>query len=143
VPREPLLVELDDNLRTLDIGKLSRYQIGLVIVLPLHEEHELAARVRRANDLLGQEVAVESTWARIVLVDSRGSGGGLCSRRALGLLLLGAGGRGARRVALGLSSALLLLEFGLVIGDEVGAVEILLGLPCVVGTEIVELFYLN
>ena len=38
VPRQPLLVELNDDLRTLDIGLARCYQVGFVAALPFHEE---------------------------------------------------------------------------------------------------------
>ena len=141
VPCESLLVELDDHLGTLDVGGLGEHEVGLVRVLPLHEEHELAARVGRADDLLGQEAAVETTQRvvvggvrrRLVLVGvvvvcrRRASGRSRRGRRgALGsLLLLG--------IDLGLRLALRLrfvaLVLRLVVDDQVLAVEVLLGLP--------------
>ena len=60
MPGEPFLIELDDDLRTLDVGLARGDQIGLVGALPLHQEHELTGGIRRANDALGLETAIEA-----------------------------------------------------------------------------------
>ena len=53
VPREPLLVELDDDLRTLRVGQDGRDEVRFVRAFPLDQEHELAVDgVRRGDDLL-------------------------------------------------------------------------------------------
>jgi hypothetical protein len=43
VPGQPLLVELDDDLRAFDVGLAGGDEVRLVRVLPLHEEHQLPA----------------------------------------------------------------------------------------------------
>lgn len=59
VPGESLLVEVDDELRTLLAGQLRRNEHGLVAVLPLNEESELPLDVSGADDLLRLESVVE------------------------------------------------------------------------------------
>ena len=39
VPGEPLLVELDDDLGTLDVALPRRNEVGLIWTLPLHQKH--------------------------------------------------------------------------------------------------------
>lgn len=68
VPHETLLVEANDHLRALDVGDARRHQIGLVRILPLHQEHELALRVCRAQNLLWYQTAFEASWLRIFLL---------------------------------------------------------------------------
>ena len=69
MPGEPLLVELDDGLRALDVGLPRRHQVRLVRPLPLDEEHELAGGVGGADDALRVEAAVEA--ARAVLLPGK------------------------------------------------------------------------
>lgn len=63
VPCEALLVELDDDLWTLDVGLLGWNEVSLVGVFPLHQEHQLPRRVRGSDDSLRQESAVEAFLA--------------------------------------------------------------------------------
>ena len=53
MPRKPLLIELDDDLRAPRVGQNGGDKVGLVRTFPLDEEHELAVEgVRGRNDLL-------------------------------------------------------------------------------------------
>ncbi len=61
MPGEALLVELDDDLGTLDVGNTGGNEVRLLRPLPLHEEHELPARVSRPNDPLRLETPVKTT----------------------------------------------------------------------------------
>lgn len=118
MPGQPLLVELDDELRHLVVANLGRNELALLALLPLDEEHELAERVRRGHDLLRLPALVEALDpldARLeVDVGGRGS--------------RGAGGTLARpgRLSGGL--------VGLELGDELGTVEVFFRFPSVVLT---------
>jgi len=50
MPGQPLLVELDNCLRTLGSSQLGGDQVGLVGSLPLDHEHDLAVVVRGGHD---------------------------------------------------------------------------------------------
>lgn len=45
LPCQPVLVELDDDERTLGVRLRGRHQIGVLGVLPAHQEQQLAAGV--------------------------------------------------------------------------------------------------
>merc|ERR1712079_115432 len=66
VPGQPLLVELDHHLGTLHVGLPRRHQVRLVTPLPLDQEHQLSAAVRRSDDPLRLEAAVESPWSHVL-----------------------------------------------------------------------------
>ena len=63
VPTEPLFIKPNHGLRALGIGISSRHQVRLVRPLPLDEEHQLARRVRGANDAFRFEATIKSLWA--------------------------------------------------------------------------------
>ena len=46
VPGQPLLVELDDGLRALDVGFPGWHEVRLVAALPLDQEHKLTRGIR-------------------------------------------------------------------------------------------------
>jgi len=115
MPSETLFVKLDDDLWAFDVGLTRWHQISFVAVLPLHEKHELATRVRGADDSLWLKSAIEASWPRIVIVIH-------------GLLLFG---RGSFGFLLAFLWFFLLASFGLESGDDVGTIEIILWLPSV------------
>ena len=55
MPVEPVLVELDHDLRYLDVGLLGWHQVGLLGPFPLDEEEELSRFVGCTNNLLWLE----------------------------------------------------------------------------------------
>jgi len=113
MPSETLFVKLNDDLRAFDVGLTRGHQISFVAVLPLHEEHELATRVRGANDSLWLKSAIKTSRPRIVIVIS-------------GLLLFG---RGSFGFLLAFLWFILLASFGFERGYYVGTIEIILWLP--------------
>lgn len=90
MPREPLLVELDDHLWAAHVGLLGRHQVRLVRALPLHQEHQLAAAVRRTcretllyytlDDKVHKDCKTQKVYSRTecakVFLGSLGDGGG-------------------------------------------------------------------
>jgi len=119
VPGQPLLVELDHNLRTLAVCLPGGDQVGLVAPLPLDQEHQLPGGVSGTDNTLGLEPPFESSRPSVL--------GGV---RFLG-----------RGPVIGSFSPLpfdVLLGLELVLEplDEVGTVQVLLRLPSVLlGTE--------
>merc|ERR1719400_630094 len=116
VPVEPFLIELDDDLRDLDIGLLGRHQVRLVRALPLDEEEELPGVVGGADDPLGGQAPCKAPRLVVILV--------------LGFLLLL---RLLLSTRLGLpllpSLALFGISISVVLLDFVLTVEVLHGLP--------------
>merc|ERR1719400_1589936 len=112
VPVEPFLIELDDDLRDLDIGLLGGHQVRLVRALPLDEEEELPGVVGGADDPLGGQAPCKAPRLVVILV--------------LGFLLLL-----STRLGLPLlpSLALFGISIPVVLLDFVLTVEVLHGLP--------------
>ena len=63
-PERVLLVEVDHQRGTFAIDEPSRNKIGLVRMAPFDEQHQFAGRVSSAEDFLGFEPAIETTWGR-------------------------------------------------------------------------------
>ena len=57
---EMLLIELNDRLRTPDIGDLGRNKLTVLAVPPLDQKLETSVRVRSANDRLGLQASIKS-----------------------------------------------------------------------------------
>ena len=114
MPGQPLLVELDHSLGTLDIGLLGRHEVGLVGALPLDQEHEVAGRIGGTDDPFGLKVSVEASGPVVI-------GLALLLRLVRGHVLL-------PLAALGL----LLLRLGLELLDQLVALQVLDGLPGIV-----------
>lgn len=127
-PRQALLVELNDELGTLDVGRLGQDQIRLVRVLPLYKEHEFTGQDSASDYLLRHE----STFLLLLFQLGRSGGAVPGQRPAAALLdLLGA-------VEVGIGAPLgFLLGFvgfclGLEGGDQFHTVAVLFGFPSVV-----------
>lgn len=122
IPGQALFVEADHHLGTANVGDTGGHDVGLVTVLPLDEEHQLAGRVGRADDSIRVQPAVKATWFRVA--------------PAFLLLLLAVGPlvvvlhfgrlRRRRRLRVGLLFPLLFE-----LRNQAWAVEVLLGLPSV------------
>ena len=124
MPGQPFLVEFDDSLWALDVGLSGGHQIGFVAHLPFDEEHELARGICGTDDALGVQPAVESPGTVVAVLALLL---GIAGRARGGFPLLG------RLAASGVSFLLvLLLPDFLEVEDEVLAVQVLFGLPCVV-----------
>lgn len=122
VPSETLLVEPYHHLRAAYVGYACRHDVGLVAVLPLDQKHEFARRIGGADDAVRIQAPVEPTWLAVTLV--------------LFLLLA------TRRVSVVFHLAGGLLRLGLLfpllleLGDQTGAVEVLLGFPGVLAVAV-------
>merc|ERR1740123_2502752 len=121
VPVQPLLVELDHNLRDLGVGLLGRYEVRIITSLPLDQEEKLPRVICRSNDSLCSQSSRESSWLIFIFV--------------LLFLLLWLSSPGRLRFpllsSLGLVFLLIILDFVLAVLDFVLAVEILYRLPSV------------
>uniref|UniRef100_A0A6B0V2K5 Uncharacterized protein n=1 Tax=Ixodes ricinus TaxID=34613 RepID=A0A6B0V2K5_IXORI len=113
VPGQAFFVKPYDDLRAADVGDAGGHDVRLVAVLPLDQEHELARRVGGADDAIGVQAAVETTWLGVSILP----------------LLLAAGRLG---VVFHLLGVRVLLAFFLELGDEARAVQVLFGFPGVV-----------
>ncbi|CAN8022356.1 unnamed protein product [Ixodes persulcatus] len=113
VPGQAFFVKPYDDLRATYVGDARGHDVGFVAVLPLDQEHELAGRVGGADDAIGVQAAVETTWLGVSILP----------------LLLAVGRLG---VVFHLLRVRVLLAFFLELGDEARAVQILFGFPGVV-----------
>lgn len=120
IPGQAFLVEAYHHLRTANVGDTRRHNVGLVAVLPLNEEHQLARGVGRADDSIRVQPAVEATWFRVAAFLLFF----LAVRSVVVVLHLGRLRR--RRLRLGL-----LLPLLLELRNQARAVEVLLGFPSV------------
>merc|ERR1740123_1454395 len=68
VPVQPLLVELDHNLRDLGVGLLGRYEVRLITSLPLDQEEKLPRVICRSNDSLCSQSSRESSGLIFIFV---------------------------------------------------------------------------
>lgn len=72
VPREALLVERDHHLRTLDVGLFGAHQFGTIVFVPFHQEHQLAAGIRCAQDFDRLQAQFEAVLDRRLCVRQAG-----------------------------------------------------------------------
>ena len=150
MPRESLLVELNHHLRAPLVGRFGEDEIGFVRVFPLHEEHQLAAGVRCADDLFGHEAPIETARriVRVLVVFAAV----LVGFVVFDAIVCGAAGRRGACVERGGVDLLFFVRadvrvdaplgiqlgrFGLVfvLANQVRTIEVLFGLPCVVGAK--------
>ena len=63
-PSQHRLVELDDNLRTLNVGFFSQYNIRIVLPLPLHEELQFSSCITSTMNFFWIQTSGEPVSSR-------------------------------------------------------------------------------